>query len=273
MSVTEQAPATRPAQHAGRRHLTAYHASGDRRARERAVESYMPLARKLAAQYHRNKEPLEDLQQVAYLGLVKAVDRFDPARGSNFASFARPTISGELRRHLRDTTWKLHVPRAVQEATLAVAKATPTLTASLGRAPTVAEIARETGLDVEAVTEALQARSVQDTTSIDRPVSEDGDSTLGDLIGGDDERLGRVDQNASLQPLMAALPARERAILHLRFTCDLTQSEIAERIGCSQMQISRLLRRTLERLAAGASPPALDDAPQDRESGAALPAG
>jgi len=243
------AAAVTAARHAdGEQLLAAYHRTGDPRLRERAIEWYLPLARRLAARYHRRQEPFDDLVQVANLGLVKAVKRYDPTRGTRFTSFAVPTISGELRRHFRGTAWSLHVPRGVQEDALRVRDATARLTHRLGRAPRVSELQEETGLDAEAISEALHARAVQATTSLDQPTgsrSEDGDATLGELIGGEDDRYALVERQADVAPLIRALPSREREILFLRFARDCTQSEIAERIGCSQMQISRILRRTL----------------------------
>ncbi len=231
--------------------MALYHRTGDARVRDRAIECYLPLARRLAARYHRRQEPFEDLVQVASLGLVKAVERYDPQRGTRFTSFAVPTICGELRRHFRATAWNLHVPRGVQEDALRVRDAASKLTHSLGRAPRVSELARETGLDAEAISEALHARAVQATASLDQPVgrsAEDGEATLGELIGGEDDRYELVERHADVAPLLRALPRREREVLFLRFAQDMTQSEIAERVGCSQMQISRILRRTLARL-------------------------
>lgn len=231
--------------------MALYHRTGDRRARERAIEHFMPLARRLAARYHRRNESFDDLVQVANLGLVKAVERYDPERGTRFSSFAVPTISGELRRHFRGTAWNLHVPRGVQEDALRVRDAVARLTHTLGRAPRVSELAEATGLDDEAISEALHARAVQATTSLDQPAgngAEDGDATLGELVGAHDDGFELAERHADLGPLLRALPAREREVLFLRFARDMTQSEIAERIGCSQMQISRILRRTIARL-------------------------
>lgn len=231
--------------------LALYRRTGDRRLRDRAIEHFMPLARRLAARYHRRQESFEDLVQVANLGLVKAVERYDPARGTRFSSFAVPTISGELRRHFRATAWSLHVPRSVQEDALTVRDAVAALTHRLGRAPRVSELAELTGLDAEAISEALHARAVQATASLDQPArngGEDADATLGELVGRDDGRFELAERHADLAPLLRRLPAREREVLFLRFARDLTQSEIAARVGCSQMQISRILRRTLARL-------------------------
>jgi RNA polymerase sigma-B factor len=237
--------------------LALYHRTGDPRVRERAIEQYMPLARRLAARYHRRQEPFEDLVQVANLGLVKAVERYDPTRGTRFTSFAVPTISGELRRHFRGTAWNLHVPRGVQEDALRVRDAASRLTHRLGRAPRISELEAETGLDAEAISEALHARAVQATASLDQAVgsAEEGDATLGELIGTEDDGFELAERHADVGPLLRALPSREREVLFLRFAQDMTQSEIAERIGCSQMQISRILRRTIARLSEQAERP------------------
>jgi RNA polymerase sigma-B factor len=232
--------------------LALYHRTGDARVRDRAIEWYLPLARRLAARYHRRQEPFEDLVQVANLGLVKAVERYDPARGTRFSSFAVPTISGELRRHFRATAWSLHVPRGVQEDALSVRDASTRLAHRLGRAPRVSELEEETGLDAEAISEALHARAVQATASLDQPAggqtAEEGDATLGELVGVEDGGFALAEHQADVGPLLRALPPRERKVLFLRFARDLTQSEIARQIGCSQMQVSRILRRTIGQL-------------------------
>lgn len=235
----------------GERLLARYRRTGDQRMRDRAIELYLPLARRLASRYHRRSDSFEDLVQVACLGLVKAVERYDPERGTRFSSFAVPTITGELRRHFRATAWQLHVPRRVQEDALRVRDAAARLTHRLERAPRVGELSDETGLNAEAIAEALQARAVQATTSLDQPwggQAEDGDATLAEQVGADDGGYGTVEQKAAIEQLARSLPRREREVLFLRFACDLTQTEIADRMGCSQMQISRILRRTLARL-------------------------
>jgi RNA polymerase sigma-B factor len=232
----------------GEQLIARYRHTRDPRVRERAIECYMPLARRLAHRYHRGPAQLDDLVQVAYLGLVKAVDRFDPGRGVRFGNFAIPTITGELRRYFRDTSWMLHVPRGVQEAALEITNATRELTHRLGRAPTIAELSGVTGLDAEQIIEALHARAVQDTASLEQPRGEGGDATIAEVVGREDERIDLIDHWVTVAPLVQALPERERKVLYLRFAQDLTQSEIAERMGCSQMQISRLLRRSMARL-------------------------
>lgn len=239
----------------GQELLTLYRRTGDQRARERAIEWYMPLARRLAARYHRRQVPFEDLVQVASLGLVKAVERYDPSRGTRFSSFAAPTISGELRRHFRATAWSPHLPRGVQEDALRVRDATTRLALRLGRAPRIGELSAETGLDAEAISEALHARAAQATLSLDQPWGRDpeqGAATLGEQIGADDDGFELVEQQALVGSLLRRLPRREREVIVLRFAGDMTQSEIAARIGCSQMQVSRILRRTIARLRAAA---------------------
>jgi RNA polymerase sigma-B factor len=240
------------AHHDGEALLALYHRTGDRRVRDRAIEHYTPLARRLAARY-RHREPFEDLVQVACLGLVNAVERFDPTRGKRFTSFAVPTISGELRRYFRSTAWNLHVPRGMQENALATRNAAHRLTDRLGRAPRIGELAQETGLDTEAISEALYAYAVQTTSSLDRPVGAEGDTTLADLVGAWDDGFELAERYADLGPLLRSLPARERTVLFLRFARDMTQTEIAQQVGCSQMQVSRILRRVVAQLADAAT--------------------
>jgi RNA polymerase sigma-B factor len=230
--------------------LSLYARTGDRRARERAFEQSMPLARRLAWRYRRGQEPLDDLLQVAYVGLVAAIDRFDPGRGTRFASFAGPTITGELRRYFRNTSWTAHVPRGVQEHFLVVRRATDELTTTLGRSPRVSEIEHATGLDAEQIAEALHARVALHATSLDGPHEDDGDGlALSDVLGADDERFELIDRQAAVASLRRRLSQRDRDLLSMRFEDDMTQSEIAARLGCSQMQVSRLLRRLLAQLA------------------------
>lgn len=224
----------------------------DQRAREALVRRFTPLARGLARRYDRSSEPFDDLLQVAMLGLVKAIDRFDPARGNAFASFAVPTILGEMRRYFRDSGWGVHVPRSLQERTLKVADAQDQLTRVHGRAPTVSELATFLELSIEEVNEALQTARVYDVMSLDAPrSSDDGDThTFGDSIGEIDGRYELIELDAALSSALVEIPLRERRILHMRFVEELTQTQIAERIGISQMQVSRLLRRSLDRLRA-----------------------
>jgi RNA polymerase sigma-B factor len=234
-----------------RRLLSRYHQSGDHSARDEVIERFIPLARSLATRYTRSREPLEDLVQVACVGLVKAVDRFDLQRELTFATFAVPTILGELRRHFRDTGWDLHVPRGLQERALKVEHAGQELSKRLGRSLTPGDIAEATGLGLEEVAEAMSARSVaSETMSLDQPAVGQDDGSITEVIGMEDERFDLIDHTATIEPILNALPERERRILHMRFAQDLTQAEIADRIGVSQMQVSRLLRRSIARLSA-----------------------
>ena len=223
---------------------------GDLAARRQLIERYLPLARSLARRYEMRGEPLDDLVQVASLGLVKAIDRFDPERGLSFSSYAVPTMLGELRRYFRDSGWALHVPRGLQERVLRVNEAMQRLSGELGRSPSPQLVAQELNLPVEEVLEAVEATAAFDTTSLDAPLpSGDGERrTVADGFGELDERLEFIEERASIAPALKSLPERERLILHLRFVEDLTQSEIAQRIGISQMHVSRLIRRALEHL-------------------------
>jgi RNA polymerase sigma-B factor len=223
---------------------------GDQTARQVLVERYLPLARNLARRYVRSSEPFEDLMQVASLGLVKALDRFDVERGHRFAAFAVPTILGELRRYFRDSAWSIHVPRGAQERALEVEEAQEQLISHTGRAPTVQQIAQYLEITVEEVLASMQVAQAYSTLSLDAPrrTSEDDQESYGDSLGFEDERFSLVEDDVVVSEALRHLPARERRILQLRFVEDLTQSEIAARIGLSQMQISRLLRRSLEQL-------------------------
>ena len=209
----------------------------------------MPLARSLAVQYRHAREPLEDLCQVANLGLVKAVDRFDPDRGIAFTSYAVPTILGELKRHFRDRTWTIHVSRSVQESIARVEKATEALRQELGRYPSVREVAAHCRMTDEEVTEARLAEGASRLASLDAPVTREDDGGLADHLGRDDTGLDRVEDALWLEQLAGDLTEREREVLRLRFVEDLVQREIAERVGVSQMHVSRILRDALARLA------------------------
>ncbi len=225
---------------------------GDRVAREALVQRFMPLARSLARRYDRSSEPFEDLLQVAALGLLKALDRFDPALGHPFASFAVPTILGEMRRHFRDSGWSVHVPRGSQERALKVRDAQERLANTRGRAPTVNELAEYLELSTEEVIDALQAIQAYESLSLDapRPGASEESTSYGDAMGEEDARYELVELDATVSAVMGRIPYREREILRMRFVEDLTQTEIAERIGISQMQVSRLLRRSLDQLRA-----------------------
>jgi RNA polymerase sigma-B factor len=224
----------------------------DEGAREALVSRFMPLARNLARRYDRSSEPFEDLLQVASVGLLKALDRFNPELGFSFHSFAVPTILGEMRRYFRDCGWSVHMPRGDQERALKVREAQETLTAEHGRAPTVNQISVYLELNQEQVIDALQAGQAYDTLSLDapRPGAEEDVMSYGDSIGEDDERYELVELDATVVAALKHIPARERAMLRMRFVEDLTQTEIARRVGISQMQVSRLLRRSLGQLRA-----------------------
>jgi RNA polymerase sigma-B factor len=233
-----------------RRLLERYHRTGDQGARDELVKRLLPLARRLARRYQRAGEPLDDLVQVASLGLVKAIDRFDPARETAFTSYAVPTILGELKRYFRDNGWAVHVPRGVQERVMQVDGAVNELSRRLGRSPSPNEIAAHLAIDIEQVMEAMDAAGAYDAVSLDAPRGgEDGEgSSFAETMGQTDARFELVEYEATIAPTLKALPARDRIILHLRFAEDMTQSEIAERIGVSQMHVSRLIRRALSRL-------------------------
>ena len=240
---------------AERQLLVRYHEHGDLAAREELCERFLPLARDLALRYTYTDEPLDDLLQVASLGLIKAIDRFEPGRGTKFTSYAAPTILGELKRHFRDKGWSLHVPRDLQERTLAVSRATETLSKELGRSPKVREVAEELGCSVEQVLEAQEAAASYEAASLNAPATkDDGESAaLIDLLGQEDSSYELVEDREAIASTWLALPEVERQVLELRFMHDLTQREIGERIGYSQMHVSRLLRRALNRLESAAA--------------------
>ncbi len=223
--------------------------SRDQRAREQLVERFLPLARKLARRYQGAHEPLDDLVQVASLGLVKAIDRYDPNRG--FTSFAVPTILGELKRYFRDAGWSVRVPRGTQELAIKVEQIQRRLTTQTGRPPTFNEIAEYAELSIEDVLDAVEAAGAHHAVSLDSPRegSEGEIGTLGDAIGAIDERFGLIDTGASIGKAAKQLTERERGVLVLRFVADRTQTQIAEQIGVSQMQVSRILRKSLGQLA------------------------
>jgi RNA polymerase sigma-B factor len=225
------------------------YADGDVAARSAIVERYMPLARRLAARYRHSGEAQEDLEQVAYVGLLKTIDRFEPDAGS-FIGYAIPSIRGELKRHFRDKGWAMRVPRPVQERWLRVSEATERLTGDLGRSPTPRELAARTELSVEEVLEALEAAQSYSPRPLDAPIAtdDDGTRTLGDSLGEVDPGYEHVEIGASISPVFATLPERQRQIMHLRFVEDLTQAQIAQQFGISQMHVSRLLRRSLDHL-------------------------
>jgi RNA polymerase sigma-B factor len=246
-SLQRTAPAT---QEDSRELFLRWQRDGDATARDALVNRFMPLVRSLARRYGRSSEPFEDLLQVASLGLLKALDRYDADRGHAFASFAVPTILGEMRRYFRDSGWAVHVPRGAQERALKVRDAQERLANERGRAPTVNQLAEYLEFATEDVIDALQALQSYETLSLDAPrPGADGDLvSYGEAMGAEDERFELVELDATVTAVLRHIPARERLILQMRFVDDLTQTEIAERVGISQMQVSRLLRRSLEQL-------------------------
>jgi RNA polymerase sigma-B factor len=223
----------------------------DPRARECLVEGYLPLARKLAARYRGLAgEPFDDLLQVASLGLLKALDRFDPDRGTAFSSFAVPTILGELKRYFRDKGWSAHVPRGAQELALKVQKAEEAVSLRLGRSPTADELAQYMEVNVDQVIDGLEAAAAHHAASLEEPQDElHGESRpLSDVLGEEDPRFEQIDARLTIASAAGRLSEREQRALQLRFHGELTQSEIAKRIGVSQMQVSRILRVAIERM-------------------------
>jgi RNA polymerase sigma-B factor len=224
--------------------LCRWHEDGDRAAREQVAERMLPLARSLARRYAGKGEPLDDLEQVASLGLLKAIDRFDVSRDVRFATFAVPTIAGELKRHFRDRGWMLRVPRDIQELSARVVRSREALTRELGRSPTVTEVASALGAGVEQVLDALRAADAYRMMSLDEPLAE-GAGAL-DAIGGDDEGYELAEHRVLLRSGLDRLSEREREIVRLRYYEGLTQREIARAVGVSQMHVSRLIRRSID---------------------------
>jgi RNA polymerase sigma-B factor len=229
----------------------------DRQARDQLVQAFLPLARRLAQRYMGAREPLDDLVQVASLGLVKAIDRFDTSRGIPFSSFAVPTILGELRRYFRDSGWAVHVPRGAQENALRAEQTMRELSGFTGHTPSIAELAEYLEWTTADVLDALEAGAAHHAASLDAPCrrEDDEDWALVDSLGEDDERLDNVEASVSISVASRSLPARDRHVLQLRYVEDLTQSQIAERIGVSQMQVSRILRSALDQLRELTDPP------------------
>ncbi|MFC0509234.1 SigB/SigF/SigG family RNA polymerase sigma factor [Micromonospora costi] len=217
--------------------------------RDKAIEAWLPLANHLAHRYSGRGEPTDDLAQTAAVGLIKAIDKFDPARGVDFAGYAIPTIIGELKRHFRDRTWDIRVPRRLQELRLAISDANSSLLQTLGRSPTVADIAAHLKITEEEVLEGLEGARAYNAVSLSTPTG-DGDraTELGDMLGGEDGEFELAELRVALGPALATLDEREQKILTLRFYGNLTQSQIAEQIGVSQMHVSRLLARALTKL-------------------------
>jgi RNA polymerase sigma-B factor len=217
-------------------------------ARERAIEAWLPLARHLAQRYANRGEPVDDLIQTAMVGLIKAIDRFDPDYGIDFVGYAIPTIVGEIKRHFRDRTWSIRVPRRLQEMRLAITTANNALTHTLGRSPTVADIAAHLNATEEEVLEGLEGARAYSATSLSAPTGTEGDRELGETLGGEDHEYELAEARIALGPAMKCLDLREQRIITLRFYGNLTQHEIAEQIGISQMHVSRLITRALAKL-------------------------
>ncbi|CAM3051118.1 SigB/SigF/SigG family RNA polymerase sigma factor [Prescottella defluvii] len=216
--------------------------------RSAIITRCLPLAEHIARRFDRRGEPFDDLVQVARLGLLNAVDRYDVDRGSDFLAFAVPTIMGEVRRHFRDTGWAVRVPRRLKELHFEITRASSALSQRLGRSPTFREIAVDLGVTEEDVEQGLQAASGYQALSVDAAARSEDGSTLGDLLGGDDDALAGIDDHETLRAILDDLPERERTVLLLRFFRDQTQSQIAARIGVSQMHVSRILSDTLAKL-------------------------
>lgn len=212
------------------------------------VTELLPLAEHIATRFAGRGEPREDLVQVARIGLINAVDRYDAQRGHDFLSFAVPTIMGEVRRHFRDTGWAVRVPRRLKELHLTLSQGIAELSQRMGRAPTPTELSQHLDLDIDQVREGLMAGNAYQALSVDKPVHDEDTLSLADTIGSDDPSIVLVENHEALQPLLEELPRRERAILVMRFFGGMTQTQIADRVGISQMHVSRLLSQTLELL-------------------------
>ena len=220
--------------------------------RDQLVEMHLPLVEYLARRFRNRGEPLDDLVQVATIGLIKSVDRFDTERGVEFSTYATPTIVGEIKRHFRDKGWAIRVPRRLQELKLSLTKATSELSQKQGRSPTVGELAAHLGMSDEEVLEGLESANAYSTISLEAPDGGDDDSpAVADTLGIEDDSLQGVEYRESLKPLLEKLPLREKKILMLRFFGNMTQSQIASKLGISQMHVSRLLARTLAQLRTG----------------------
>jgi RNA polymerase sigma-B factor len=225
--------------------LVAYHRDGDQDARERALVELMPLVRALASRYAGRGEPMEDLVQVGSIGLIKAVDRFDVDRGVEFASYAVPTIVGEIRRHFRDKAWAMHVPRRLKELSLRLSRVLDQLTTELGRSPTIAELAEAAGVDEEDAIDAIDSMNAYSTRSLQAPLDDRSDDSLAERLGTDESGYAEVEDGTLVASGLDALDERERRIVEMRFFDEMTQSQIASEIGISQMHVSRLLRKSL----------------------------
>jgi len=229
---------------------------GDPAARDVLVDRFMPFARKLALRYIHSREPLDDLVQVAYIGLLNAIERFDPEQGKKFTTFAAPTILGELKRYFRDKGWMVHVPRDLQERALAVSRNADRLSAELARSPTVDELAEALDCTLEQAMEAIEAAENYQLTSLDAPVAHEDEesSALAEMLGQEDDGFELAEERQTLAANWAMLSELERQVLALRLLHGLTQRQISRRIGYSQMHVSRLLRRSMQSLNGSAEP-------------------
>ena len=243
--------------------LKRYHEQGDRAAREQLIEQYMSLVRSLARRYANRGEQLDDLVQIGAIGLIKAIDRFDLDRGVELTTYATPNIIGEIKRHFRDKGWAVRVPRGLQELNVQLSRIVEQLTVQLGRSPTIAELAKAAGVEEEDVLEALESGRAYSSLSLSSGGGHDDDDDLDPLesIGSEEHQYEVSEDRAVLEPGFRVLDERERAILHLRFFEGLTQSQIAQQIGISQMHVSRLIRRSLDKIR--------DEIAADDEEGAA----
>jgi RNA polymerase sigma-B factor len=221
------------------------------RLRDELVTIHIPLAEHLARRFRDRGEPLDDLIQVATIGLIKAVDRFDSDRGVEFSTFATPTIVGEIKRHFRDRGWAIRVPRRLQDLRMQLSQATAELSQRTGRAPTVAELAAHIGVSQEQILEGIESSAAYSTLSIDAGGDDDDAPTLVSTLGHEDPEIASFELREALRPLLQSLPERDRQIIAMRFGEGLTQTQIAQRIGVSQMHVSRLLARSLEQLREG----------------------
>jgi RNA polymerase sigma-B factor len=246
VTVVRRVPARDP--EFDRELLRRYHEQGDTSAREELVSRHLPLVRSLARRYAGRGESVEDLEQVGAIGLIKAIDRYELSRDVALTSYATPNVVGEIKRHFRDKASAIRVPRGLQELSVRMARTIERLTAGLGRSPTIAEISGELGEPPEHVLEALEAESASSPISLSASPGADADLDPMELVGREDEGFERSDERTTLQPALAQLSPRERAILQMRFERGMTQTQIAERVGVSQMHVSRLIRKSLARM-------------------------
>ena len=250
--------------------LRAYADHREPRARERLIRNYLPLANSIARRFDRGQRvPLEDLQQIAAIGLLKALDRYDPTYGVAFSTFAVPTIQGEILRYFRDFTWTVRPPRALQERAIRIDREREQLTNDLGRNPTAHELAAQVGCTAEELVDASEAAHARSSDSFDRPAMTDGRdaATLGERLGDEDPGFEAAEASATLDRLLNTLSERDRLVLRLRFREDLTQTEIGRRIGCSQMHVSRIQHAALAQLVQSVTTTPSEPAAPEREAG------